>query len=84
MSKNECENCGGYAPNNMALCEKCHEEVEGPVGEIGKLLKRRSDAVEKLIRAFDGLTMTQQISIITSFIPISELEELADFQDRKS
>ncbi len=47
-------------------------------------IKRRTNATERLFKALKHLPTGQQIAIITSFIPLDDLEEIADFQEHRN
>lgn len=53
------------------------------MSELDETIKRRHDATLRIIKALAHLDHEKQISIITSFISITELESIADFQERE-
>lgn len=50
---------------------------------ISKLAERREVAVKRLIAGLEHLSLEQQYATITAWMPIDELEKLAEFQDRR-
>jgi hypothetical protein len=51
--------------------------------EIDGLLRRRESAVASLLKSLEHLSREHQYAILTSWLPISVLEDLAKFQERK-
>lgn len=52
------------------------------LGTINGLLKRRNDAVVKLMKSLEYLPRERQYSVITSWMGLDQLEELTEFQRR--
>lgn len=51
---------------------------------VDKLIRRRASAEQRIIDALAHIDRNRAMSIIMGFIPVTELEELADFQERKN
>lgn len=51
-------------------------------GSIIDLLQRRDAAISSLLASLEHLSREQQFAIITSFMDVRRLEEMAKFQDR--
>jgi hypothetical protein len=49
---------------------------------VAKLLKRREEAVQSLLKSLEHLSKEEQFVILTSWLSIEELEKLAIFQRR--
>jgi hypothetical protein len=49
---------------------------------IDCVLTRREAAVKSLLKSLEHLPQEQQFSVLCSWVPLSELEALAEFQKR--
>jgi hypothetical protein len=50
---------------------------------LAKALDRRASLTERLVKALGHLPVEQRVSIVSSFIPLDELEEVVKFQERE-
>jgi hypothetical protein len=50
---------------------------------ISELLKRRSAAIESLMKSLEHLPRESQFTILTSFMSIDDLERIAKIQDKE-
>jgi hypothetical protein len=50
--------------------------------EVDALIARRDRAIKSLDKSLEHVDRVRLISILTSFLPLERLEEIADFQDR--
>ncbi len=49
-----------------------------------KAIDRRSALTDRLIAALDRFDMDEAVGIVSSFIPLDELEEMVQFQERNA
>ncbi len=52
-------------------------------GMLGALVQR-SKLTERLVKALNHMDMPRAVSIVSSFIPLDELEEMVKFQEDRS
>lgn len=52
--------------------------------EILKTLAEREELTQRMVRALEHLSVPHQISIICSFIPLSTLRRVVEFQERRN
>lgn len=58
------------------------EDMGGFVESISILLEKRSALSKRLVEALKYKTVLEMVHIITSFIPLAELEDIVKFQER--
>lgn len=51
--------------------------------DVMDLLGKRSKLIVRLIKALQHLPLERQYAIVTSFIPIEQLEEIVKFQENR-
>lgn len=53
-------------------------------GTLIETLERRSKAEQRIVKALEHIRRERAMSIVMSFLPIEDLEEIADFQEGRS
>ena len=46
------------------------------------VFKARIDLTERLLKALEHLSVREQMAIVTSFLSLSDLKEITEFQER--
>jgi hypothetical protein len=69
------------------LCPGCGTEGQKSEGDVLSrtiaALKRRADLTDRLVAALAHLDRDQAIAIVSSWIPLDELQDLVEFQENR-